>query len=201
MRRLSFLALVLIPLILAGCVAPVEVSRMSVSEPICPTCAPNPQFVNAITVGTVLAEEGSDRIWAAPPYAIVTEEMLREALELSLKNNRLLSNDAAGSEFVLDAMIVEFERSPGLTVNVVSIIRYVMHKRKTESIIRDDLINTGHSANMSHGYLPDKRFAFATEEAIRKSISEFISRLVTGFKPYDVDAGGAEIQNESDDTN
>lgn len=180
----------------AGCAA--RSSEMALTKAICPTCTADNKFANSIEVGEVT---GSDPNRPQVHFS-VDNESLRAAIQKSLASNNLWSSKRGMGAYVLSVQMIEGGYAYGaITVGSDATIRYVLVEKATGKREKDELIETSARFTLSQEPLSVIRAQRAVEMSVKKNITEFVSRLLGGFRPFPVETNSPKAEGKSGATN
>lgn len=101
----------------------------------------------------------------------------QSALEDSLKQHSLLSENGTG-RYALDAELMALEQPViGFTFDVDSVVQYKLIDQKKNSIVYDKTIKETGTAKMSDAFVGVTRLRMANENSVKENISSFISDI------------------------
>lgn len=108
----------------------------------------------------------------------VDNTAFQEALELSLAQYGMLSDQKPGA-YTLDANLLALEQPVfGFTFNVDSVAQYNLKQTSNGAVIMDDTIKATGTAKVGDAFIGSERLRIANENAMKENIKAFINKIL-----------------------
>lgn len=186
MQTLRILGALSLTMALIGCAAPARVEQMQTNTNLATrTAVSNSPLREAVAIRDVTGGKETNPMWVSS----VSSSDFERALELSLKDAGLLSNNKQGSKYVLVAHLSKLDQPfAGASMTVTATVRYTLVDRATNKDVLEKTLATPYTAAWNEAFMGSERLKLANEGAVRVNIQQLIDALVA------LKVTGADVQ-------
>lgn len=165
---------------LGGCAAPARIEQMQVNTSLATrTAAANSHLKENVALRDVTGGKETNPMWISS----VSSTDFERALEASLKDAGLLSQNRQGSKYSLVVHLMKLDQPFfGASMTVSATVRYTLVERATNKDVLERTVSLPYTAAFSDALLGTERMKLANEGAVRVNIQALIDALVT-FAP------------------
>lgn len=176
LRFAAHSAVISIALFLSGCATPARVDQMQVNSTLATrTAAANSPLKESIAVKDVTGGKETNPMWISN----VSSSDFSRALEASLKDSGLLSNNNQGSKYTLVAHLQKLDQPLfGASMTVTATVQYSLVERQTGKEVFARTVSMPYTAAWNDAFLGAERLKLANEGAIRVNIQQLIDALL-----------------------
>ena len=164
---------------LGACASGAMPSQMAVSADPALTMQASDPVYHQLKVGNVQGGSDTNPLWMSN----VSNADFQAALESSLRNVNLMSDDLAKANLAVSANIIDMQRPlAGLDMTVTAKVRYTVAPAAGGAPVFDDTVAVAGTAKFGDALLGEERLRMAEENAVRANIAEFLRRFEATLK-------------------
>ena len=164
---------------LAACASPARLDHM-VATADTAAGEPNSSIAGAICISQVTGGEETDPLW----FSQVDNAAFRDALQQSLRNNRLAAANTDGCRYDLEVNLLGLAQpTMGVDMEVTSHVNYSVLERASGEPYFLTTVTAAYTADFGSAFLGVDRLRNASEGAVRQNIQQFISELLAYAPP------------------
>lgn len=161
--------------VLAGCASPARQERMqadpTLAERVAAAASP---LGGKIGIQDVTGGSTTNPMWVSK----ISSSEFERALEASLRDAGLLSDNRQGAPYSLLADLVSLEQPfMGLSLTVTVTVTYRLMERASGKMVYEKTIATPHTAQFGDAFIASERLQLANEGAMRANIARLIGDL------------------------